>query len=295
MKFEDGNLILSREKKLNLLEYESRFYQIDYLNESNRRSKGGNSAVFKLIDTNDNSEFAIKFSKYKRSAENIKANNRFDNEVYALYEAQKNNFPNVVDIAFDGIHSIRESGDFNFYVMEKADTDLTNFLKENPITTSQKLVLCHEIIKGINQLHSMKLYHRDIKPDNIFFVGKVWKIGDLGLSTYRGQYPTLDGRNEKIGPYGWLSPEAMNKVLCPGTPYEALHDCIIDHFSDIFQLGKLIWFIFNGNVPIGQIQESDFLPKRKDIFGLIRQMLQYKKTRRGNLDNYQEEFELLIS
>lgn len=292
MRFSNGNIYLSKGKSgkfRNILEYDNKFYEIKSLSKKHAKSKGGNSSVFNLIDPNDGSELVIKFSKYRRENKNNKENLRFQNEINALYKAQALNFNNVINILFDGIHTINGVGDFSYYVMEKAETDLTNFLK-NDIDEEQKMILCYEIIRGINELHSIDLFHRDIKPDNIFFIGNTWKIGDLGLSVFRNQNPVIDGKNEKIGPYGWLSPEVLNKVWCTGTKYEAIHDCTIDDFSDIFQLGKLIWFIFNGNIPIGQVRVSDFLSQRKDLFYLIVNMLQYKKSRRKSLNNYQDAF-----
>jgi serine/threonine protein kinase len=298
MRFENGEIKLSRDVRKNIIEFDNTVFEIRLLNLTQkdiykRSSKGGNSVVFTLFDNDKQIEYAIKFSKYPRIPEHTRSNNRFQHEINALYEAKDNSFENIVEIVFDDMLRI---GDFNFmyYVMEKGETDLTDYLRNNNIALNQKYLLCYEIIKGINQLHSMALYHRDIKPDNIFVINNTWKIGDLGLSKYRNN-DTLDKKNEKIGPVGWLSPEVMNKVLCAGTPMEAIHDCVIDEFSDIFQLGKLIWFIFNGNVPIGQIKLSDFNLGRKEIFDLIINMLQYRKRDRGRLNDYEEAFELLAN
>ncbi len=292
MIYKDGNILLSPNSNHNIIENDGKFYPVVPLNENFPNSRGGNSAVFKLIDPNDEElEYAIKFSKFPNNRSYVKQNLRFQNEIDALNQAKEEGFENVIEIVFEGTLEINEES-FHYFVMEKADDDLRAFLYREKIALNQKLVLCYEVIKGINQLHSLELYHRDIKPDNIFYVKGKWKVADLGLASYRNQ--NIDRKNEKIGPYGWLSPEVMNKVLCESTDFEKVHYCIIDKFSDIFQLGKLIWFILNGNIPIGQITFEDFIIKKKDIFDLIFKMLQYNRLRRGQLDDYEEAFELLI-
>ncbi len=303
MQYKGGNILLSTKKfdNRNIIKEGKDFYYLDYLSKNHKKSKGGNSSVFKLTDSNTQQEYAIKFLRFPSNSSDafdIKQNIRFDNEINALNEAKQKGFSNVVEIIFDGEKSI---GDFKFrfYVMEKASFDLSSFLQKNVIPVNQKLVLCYEIANGLMQLHSMNLYHRDIKPDNIFFVQKngknIWKVGDLGLSARRDQDLSKIEFREKIGPYGWLSPEVTNKVLCEGTEAEKWFDCKIDDKSDIFQLGKLLWFVFQGNIPIGQIKYSDFLIKNKKVFSLILNMLQYKKNRRNELLFYSNQLNALTA
>ena len=143
---------------------------------------------------------------------------------------------------------------------------------------SEKMDLCLQLAEGLNDLNRLGYYHRDIKPDNIFiFQGSRWKIGDLGLVTHREL--DYDRQNELIGPKGWLSPEAMNKYLAEGRGNKDI-DCVIDNQSDIFQLGKVFWYILQGNAPIGCIKRADFHDSDESIYVLIRTMLNYSKKRR---------------
>ncbi|XWW48020.1 protein kinase family protein [Fibrella sp. USSR17] len=297
MRFENKNILLSRDKSKNIIENDKKTYEIVsyYLDQKDidkKGSKGGNSCVFRAIDGEDQKEYIIKFSKFPRESYYSQENNRFQHEIDALNQAKDQGFLNVIEIMFDGIKPIGNKN-FMYYVMEKGESDLTSYIMSNQFPLNQKYLLIYEIIKGINQLHSMKLYHRDIKPDNIFFVGNTWKIGDLGLSEWQGK--SLDRPGEKIGPFGWLSPEVMNKFLSEKNALSGNHDCNIDEYSDIFQLGKIIWYILNGNVPIGQIKLTDFIAQirnnKQDIFNLMYKMLQYKKSARGNLPFYEGEFE----
>lgn len=96
---------------------------------------------------------------------------------------------------------------------------------------------------------------------------------------FRDEDELYDKKNEFIGPKGWLSPEAMNKYLSyDDSMYK--FDCKIDHQSDIFQLGKIFWYILQGNVPIGGISRSDFFDRREEVYSLLKYMLNHSKKKR---------------
>jgi|GEM_PF-428760 len=278
-------------------------YRLEYLNREaeERGSKGGNSAVFRLVSTEDDEDVSvIKFLKYPLSPYNRRMNERFQREIDALTEARTHNSENIIQIKHEDTYKHKEGNNqtkkYRFYIMEKADDDLGAFIPndENLLTISQKMSLCKDIIKGIIELHKIGIYHRDIKPDNIFLVSSgdqyVWKIGDLGLLAKRGEDFEFE-KSKKIGPANWLSPEAMNKWLCEGTSRESFFDVKIDDLSDAYQLGAVIWFIFNHNAPIGQLYFNDFLHKDHRVFNATVGMLQYAKNRRKPLGEYLQSFD----
>lgn len=300
MYFKSGNINLSPHLYLNTIRYDNVDYVLSPLSEDYGRSKGGNSNVFKITDPQTEEVLIIKFCKYDVNAPTVPVNNikriaRFGREIEALIISKQNEFQNVIQYFFDDYREIGNKK-FHYYVMEKADDDLTNYLDTNDISEQQRFLLCIQILNGIKELHSKEIYHRDIKPDNILFVNKVWKVGDLGLVDHRNSDFDIQEIGERIGPIGWLSPEAANKYLNEGeskaNKFE--FDCSIDAYSDIFQLGKLFWYIFQGNIPIGQIKKSDFKLKDKEIFDILYTMLNHSKTR-PTLQEVEAGFQLRYS
>jgi len=291
---------LDRNPTENLLKIGEKYYQIDWLKEPRKYYAGGNGTVFKLIDEQEGQEFAIKFLKFPDHLWNNsrfeKRFQRFDREVEALYIAKDNGLSNIVEIQFNGKYII-DGSEFSYYVMQMCDCTLKEYLAKNTLALSQKTLLCQKILLGIIGLHEYKIYHRDIKQDNIFFIGNEPYIGDLGLADYQNSDIFIDEVGELIGPTGWFSPEALNKAMCEGPKNRNPHrfDCTIDAKSEVFQLGKLFWYIYQGNLPIGQTSLRDFMPGNATIFNILNSMLIHTKANRAdpeliqsNLDEYLE-------
>ena len=301
MKYENGTLVLDVDPSRNTIDIEDKTYLVDYLDAQKKTARGPNSFNLLLIDPyGEEPERVLKISRFFRPFPGGgNANDRyirrrygrFIAEIDALRRARDASFSHVVEIYSDGVW---DSGgrQFPFYVMEKANSTLQDYVLANPAMDEQnKLHLCVQLLEGLRELHGIKLYHRDIKPGNIFVFGSpeedgrlIWKIADLGLVSGGGR-SISDDLGERIGPFGWISPEVMNKYLTEKSNLG--FDCTIDDSSDIFQLGNVFWFIYQGNVPLGQILAEDFVcniaKEKETVFGIIRDMIQYSKTRRNAL------------
>ena len=263
---------------------------IDYLEEDKRHTgKGGNSFIFRLKDCNqDEDDQAIKICKYYEPSPSTfysKRIERFKREITALNKAlksEKNDY--VIKILCDGVIE-DQSKKFRYYVMEMAEYDLRHYLSNYTFSIQSKIELCYQIVDAFRTLHELGIYHRDIKPENILFVNDQWKIGDLGLVSFREEDVDIDDNVEKIGPYGFLSPEAVNKALGNKGSDGFTFDCVIDDKSDVFQIAKLLWYILQGEVPTGQLIKGDF--KHSDNIDMFEKVLipslQFAKLRRFNI------------
>lgn len=274
-------------------------FNFSYLNPDIIGNKGGNSFVFRIFDAqNEGIDFVIKISsthEQKRSVSSRVKKDRFKREIDALKLTKQHNFENIINFIDDGIIKIPNEGkthnyEFRYYIMEHADCDLKEYiLSENVLDVQEKVQICSDICRSIYQLNEIGVYHRDIKPDNIFKVQGIWKLGDLGLVDYRDEDKNIDRVNDRIGPFGWHSPETMNKWLTAEKKAEFEFDCNLDHQSDIYQLGMVFWFIFQGNAPIGQIKTEDFLcdfNTKHKMYSIIYKSLNHlKENRHQHIDS----------
>ncbi len=262
--------------------------QLLELDDDCKGGKGFNSRVFQAIDSNETEkDLVIKFCRFYLPATTDyykKRISRFEREIKALMDVKASEHKDfVVDIIENGVHEIGGKK-FRYYVMEKADYDLRQYLNDNDLSLQQKTILFKDLARSLKCLHEMEIYHRDLKPDNIFCFEGTWKIGDLGLINVRNEDYDIDYKTESIGPRGFFSPEAENKACGDRERNDFDFDVWIDDKSDVFQLGKIYWYIIQGEIPSGHIIEDDIkVDNESMIKPVLLRMLQYKKNRRPTI------------
>jgi serine/threonine protein kinase len=111
--------------------------------------------------------------------------------------------------------------------------------------------------EALDFLHCQGLTHRDIKPQNIIFVGGQPKLADLGLIT---DIRPGDQERTLVGTPGYMPPPPER----PGTPQ-----------ADIYALGVLLYVISTGHAPaffpaiattlVSDNVAEDFLPLNEII------------------------------
>ena len=194
--------------------------------------EGGMGAVYEAYDQKLGCRVAIKMMSSE-----VAANNEFRRRFYweASSAAKFRDCANIVTI-FD--YDVAE-GDQPFISMEFLEgQDLKAKLKESSplelplyecqaFSFKEKLEIIVQVCRGLARAHSGEVFHRDIKPGNIFITreGPV-KILDFGVA--RIMDSTLTQENVTLGTLPWMSPEQIR-----GRP--------VDGRSDVWSTGVVLY------------------------------------------------------
>lgn len=188
--------------------------------------EGGMGEVFLAEDTKLDRKVALKFLPSHMSVQDdVKA--RFIQEAKA---ASALNHPNVCTI-----YDILEADGRIFIVMEYVDGQTLRD-KRGPISEKQTLEIAAQIADGLAAAHEKGIVHRDIKSENIMLrKDGIPQIMDFGLAKLRG-VSRLTKEGSTLGTVGYMSPE------------QALgHE--VDHRSDLFSLGVVIYELLTDEMP----------------------------------------------
>jgi serine/threonine protein kinase len=128
----------------------------------------------------------------------------------------------------------------------------------------EAIKITREILLDLKIIHAAGLIHRDIKPDNIIFVGNKAKLSDPGLIARQ------DSPLSIVGTPGFIPPEILIK------------NCPIDYTCDLYALGKVFYCLISGNKP----EEYPHLPKdmpleiRRQVFPILARMCNSNASKR---------------
>jgi eukaryotic-like serine/threonine-protein kinase len=195
--------------------------------------EGGMGVVYKAQDTKLDRAVALKFLPVHLNAtEQDKA--RFLQEAKA---AAALNHPNICSVM-----DVQEQDGQMFIVMEFVEGQ-TLKEKMRGMTQKQAIETGMQIADGLAAAHEKGIVHRDIKPENIM-VRKdgIVQIMDFGLAKLQG-VSRLTKEGSTVGTAGYMSPEQVQG-----------HD--VDHRSDIFSLGVLLYEMLTGELPFRGVHET---------------------------------------
>ncbi len=207
--------------------------------------EGGMGAVYKAQDLKLDRPVALKFlPAHLLSSVQDKA--RFIQEAKS---ASALNHPNVATVyeidECDGPEGTRQM----FIAMEFVD-GVTLREKIGTLSVKQVIDMGIQLADGLSAAHEKGIIHRDIKPENIM-VRKdgICQLMDFGLAkprTARSKISRLTKEGTTIGTVGYMSPEQVQGQD-------------VDHRSDIFSLGVVLYELFTGELPFKGVHETALL------------------------------------
>ena len=213
-----------------------------------RLGKGTYGTVYKARKKSDNKFYAIK--KIKNELDNEGIPSTALREIAILKKMKNPNVVNVEGIAFNN-HNIELCLEYCKYDLKK----LIDEKKHDSSFYNVKFVknMMYQLLKGVEHLHSHKILHRDLKPQNILVDDNGWilKLADFGLSRvysipirpytkevltlwYRAPEMMLGINNYAIGLDIW-SIGCIFVELYLGKPF-VMGDSEIDQLFKLFQI-----------------------------------------------------------
>ncbi|MFN7994210.1 MAG: protein kinase [Bryobacteraceae bacterium] len=245
-----------------------------------RIGRGGMGEVYRAHDPRLDRDVAIKVLP-PDLAHDYERLRRFQAEARAVAAL---NHPNIISV-----HEIGNSDGLIWMATELVEgRSLREHLEAGPVTSRKAIEIAAQISDGLAAAHAAGIVHRDLKPENVMLSeGDRVKILDFGIAKWRGRSrealagaSTLTKTGEVVGTATAMSPE---QVLG--------HE--VDHRSDIFSLGVLLYEMLAGKHPfrgdnavavmhaIVEVEPEDLpVSVPESLAGIVRRCLEKSPERR---------------
>ena len=196
--------------------------------------KGGMGYVFRAEHTKLGREVALKLLRadYARRRDAVA---RFIQEAKTVNRVRHRNIVDVPDV-------VELDDGTTFIIMELLRGQTLGRWARTGIDLPRALAVLVQICDGLGAAHAVGVIHRDLKPDNVFVVptsdgAELIKLLDFGVAKLLNRddedigFQTAAG--SVIGTPAYMSPEQAGGML-------------IDHRSDIYSLGAIMYELFCG-------------------------------------------------
>jgi serine/threonine protein kinase len=173
---------------------------------------------------------------------------RFRREARA---ASRIGHPHIIDVTDFGS---TEDG-CAYFVMEHLDgIDLADVLShERRLAPARCCQIAIQICRALSAAHAAGVIHRDLKPENIFLVARdgqadFVKVLDFGIARSMGRARRLTNPGVAMGTPEYMAPEQAEGGA-------------VDHRSDIFSVGALLYEMVTGSPP-QRTRDKELIPPR---------------------------------
>lgn len=209
-----------------------RFGRYELVSELGR---GGMGIVYRARDTVLGRQCAIKTLPPKKLKEELIE--RFFREARAVALLQS---PYIIQIFDIGEHNDGQNI-YYYIVMEFVEGATLGEVFETPpqdlTEVRHRLDVLEQVLEAMEYAHGQGVVHRDLKPDNIMVTpSHRVKVMDFGLALIAGSH-SLTGINQVMGTVAYFSPE------------QAKASPNVDHRTDIYSLGVIMFELLTGELP----------------------------------------------
>ena len=201
---------------------------------------GGMGEVYRARDTRLERSVAIKVLPQGIASGTMRA--RFDREAKAISGLTHANICALYDVGHqDGI---------DYLVMEYLEGEtLADKIARGPLPLSQVLRYGAEIAQALHHAHRRGITHRDLKPGNVMITAGGVKLLDFGLAKLAETPHEISGESQTMTRKDPLTAEGTIVGTLPYMSPEHVEGKIVDHRSDIFSLGVMLYEMATGRRP----------------------------------------------
>ena len=188
---------------------------------------GGMAVVFECNDVYTNKVVAVKIMK-EELLPITGMLEAFKKEVKATVQMSH---PNIMEIYSEGVFQTRP-----YLVLEylKGQTLLDKIEYYTKFSVKEACEIMIQLLDAISYTHEHKIIHRDIKPQNIFYLSNgTVKLGDFGIAKNEKE---AENHGKILGSVHFLAPEVLQ-----GKPFSVA--------SDIYAAGITFFQLVTGNLP----------------------------------------------
>jgi serine/threonine protein kinase/DNA-binding LacI/PurR family transcriptional regulator len=192
--------------------------------------RGGMAEVYRAYQPSVNRDVALKIIALDQSSHDDEFRRRFAQEAEVIAKLEHIHILPIygygieTDIAYLAMRLLRGGS-------------LSDLLREGPIPMPQAVELFTQIARGLAYAHSKGVIHRDLKPSNILMddSGNAY-LTDFGLAKIVGGEVDLTKSGNIVGTPAYMSPEQLRGER-------------LDHRSDIYSLGVVLYHMLTGSPP----------------------------------------------
>jgi len=241
--------------------------------------QGGMGVVYRARQISLDRLVALKVMRFSADASDDVAE-RFAREARTLARL---NHPNIVTV-----HDFGRAGELYYLLMEYVHgPNLRQALSSGRLTTSEALSLLPPVCEALQHAHDEGVIHRDVKPENILIDGRGRvKVADFGLARLvsAADEARLTQAKQVMGTPHYRSPEQVARPLD------------VDHRTDIFSLGVVIYELLTGELPLGRFlppsQRADVDPQLDVV--VMRALESMPDARQPKVSELQRELEEIV-
>ena len=199
---------------------------------------GGMGEVYCARDESLGRDVAVKVLPKELASDHDRLR-RFEHEARA---AAALNHPNI--LAVYGFSTTEELAPYLITELLQGQT-LRKRLEQGEIPVRKAVEFALQIARGLAAAHDRGIVHRDLKPENLFLTRDgVVKILDFGLAKLIG--PDASGPQNSVATANVTQPGLVLGTLGYMSP-EQVRGQDVDHRTDIFSLGAILYEMLSGN------------------------------------------------